>query len=189
MNTIFIKEHLLTKLSIFDGIPADKLLQGRFVLNVTTLDALYRLLDYSDAKFIILPKEDVSDENKLTQPVRFALDSFPHYYEDDKYVVLEVPPLSSPSSSFAAETDVALVLKQKYSNPESDVLGRGLQYNNETFNSGQLVNTLTVDNDVRGYQNKSQNIVLCSPKSEKNKGITVWSKGIDERDEAADKLC
>src|SRR5206468_10872172 len=82
----FYKGTLLTKLSSFAGFPTGKLLQGRFVLNVTNLDSLYRLLEYSNARFIVIPKESIKQEEvKLSEPVRFALDNFQHFYEDEKY--------------------------------------------------------------------------------------------------------
>ena len=88
----FYKGTLLTKLSTFAGVPTDKLLQGRFVLNVSNLDSLYRLLDYTNTRFIIIPKDSImQQETKLSESARFVLDTFPHYYEDEKYVVLDVP--------------------------------------------------------------------------------------------------
>ena len=173
----FYKGTLLTKISTFVGIPSDKLLQGRFVLNVTTLDSLYKLLDYSDARFIIIPKEHIKNESRLTQPIRFALDSFPHYYEDDKYVVLKVPALNS--LSYSGSQDVAFVSSgnHDYISSPSVFNTTLLKYNNATFNSDQL-RQVNNRNNIDGINSQTSNSLICDSKP--NEGITVWSKGFDE---------
>jgi hypothetical protein len=173
----FYKGTLLTKLSTFGGFPTGKLLQGRFVLNVTNLDSLFRLLDYTNTKFIVIPKESVKQqETKLSEAVRFAVNHFLHYYENEKYLVLDVPPLSSPSSS---KSEVALVYNgNQYSVPESKLNNTLLQYNNKTYNSIQLNQLKNQSKSLQADHDKFQNTIVCSPK--RNEGLTVWSKGFDD---------
>jgi hypothetical protein len=49
---------LIGKVQAFSGIPWEKLTQSPLSLNASTLEGFYDLLDYSDTRYIILPKED-----------------------------------------------------------------------------------------------------------------------------------
>ena len=115
-------------------------------------------------------------ETKLSESARFVVDAFPHYYEDEKYVVLDVPQLTSLQSTGLAS--VALV----YNNNENSFLQSHnnqttlLKYNNHIFNSIPL-NELHNQNENQGGapNNQTQNAYVCSP--ERSEGITTWSKG------------
>ena len=79
-----------------------RLLQSPLTLNASTLEGFYKLLDYSDTKYIVLPKEYIDNNGKqayLSYPMLFSLDNFPRAYEDSNYLVLEVPPLKPPRAS------------------------------------------------------------------------------------------
>ena len=102
-----VRQHGFTgKLEGFVGIPTIKLLKGQHVLEATTLKRFYDLLNNTDTKFIVLPKEDIISERNYTnatsssvgstdkdhiEPARFALANFKKVYEDNDYVVLSVP--------------------------------------------------------------------------------------------------
>jgi MFS family permease len=94
------------KLEAFAGIPTNRLLQGRPVLEASTLERFYQLLNSTNTKYIVLPKEDIisgrnytnaisstsrSTDKDLIEPARFALANFKKVYEDNDYVVLSVP--------------------------------------------------------------------------------------------------
>jgi hypothetical protein len=94
------------KLEAFVGIPTNRLLQGKHVLESSTLERFYQLLNSTNTKYIVLPKKDIasgrnyadsvsssseSTANDLIEPSRFALVNFKKAYEDTEYVVLSVP--------------------------------------------------------------------------------------------------
>jgi hypothetical protein len=94
------------KLEAFAGIPTNRLLQGQPVLEASTLERFYQLLNSTNTKYIVLPKEDIVSGRNYTnaisstsrstgehpiEPARFALASFKKVYEDTDYVVLVVP--------------------------------------------------------------------------------------------------
>ena len=99
---------LISKIYGFSALPRAMLLQSPLTLNASTLEGFYNLIDYSDTKYIVIPKEYIDNNGKqayLSYPLLFSLDNFPRAYEDSNFVVLEVPPLnppraSSPSSQF-----------------------------------------------------------------------------------------
>jgi hypothetical protein len=96
------------KLEAFVGIPERKLLQGQDVLENSTLEQFYQSLNNSNAKYIVLPKENIINgiqqnytnatlltsgpsSEELIEPARFALANFEKVYENNDYVVLSVP--------------------------------------------------------------------------------------------------
>jgi hypothetical protein len=74
-----------------------KFYKSPFTFNATSLTAFYYLLNFTNTHYIILPKENIRND-KLQQPVQFALDNFQKVYEDSNYVVLTVPPMTPPTS-------------------------------------------------------------------------------------------
>jgi hypothetical protein len=114
---------LITKIEGFSAVPRAKLLQSPLTLNSSTLEGFYNLLEYTDTRYIVLPKKDFINLGNSTQKtntlsssnnnlvLQFALENFLRSYEDENYVVLEVPPFTSPSSSSSSEIngDVALI--------------------------------------------------------------------------------
>jgi len=93
------KDGFMAKIPSFSGLPYDKLRQSPLALNATTLDALYHHLAYSDAGYIVVLKNSIKAGAMVSEPTRFALEYFKRIYEDDNYVLLEIPPLIPPSSS------------------------------------------------------------------------------------------
>jgi hypothetical protein len=94
----------LTKIYGFTPIPRAKLLQTPLVLNASTIETFYDLLDYGGSKFIVLPKKNlpadnshVSNNYQTGNMIHFALEHFRKVFENDGYLVLEVPKLSPPS--------------------------------------------------------------------------------------------
>jgi hypothetical protein len=140
----------LTKIYGFTPIPRAKLLQTPLVLNASTIETFYNLLDYSSTKFIILPKKDlvtneVSSRSNIyanNNIIHFALENFQKAYEDDNFVVLEVPTLTPPSPN----GDVALIYPTDELTPPSLMLGNGNSNRNSNTGTGFTMlpyNTLT----------------------------------------------
>jgi hypothetical protein len=105
-----LEDGVMSKIQAFTDAPHNKLLQNPLTLNSSTLDALYRQLDYSDARYILLPKHSIQDGKGVIDTTRFALDYFKCNYEDNNYIVLEVPTLEPPDSSSKAR--IALLYDQ-----------------------------------------------------------------------------
>jgi hypothetical protein len=101
----------LTKIYGFTPIPRAKLLQTPLVLNASTIETFYNLLDYSGSKFIVLSKKDLaagiytSNNYNTGNIIHFVLENFRKVFENNSHVVLEVPSLSPPSP----EGEIALV--------------------------------------------------------------------------------
>jgi hypothetical protein len=94
------------KIEAFVGIPTKKILQGQSVLEASTQEEFFDLLNSTNTKFIILPKEEITAEKNFTgmaspatgpadagpfEPAQFALSNFKRAYENNDYVVLSVP--------------------------------------------------------------------------------------------------
>jgi hypothetical protein len=161
---------VVTKISAFAGLPEDKLRQSPLTLNASSLDALYSHLYYSDARYILLPKTDIYVGMGITKPTHFVIDHFKNIYENNNYILLEVPSLARPTSS---NPQVALA-----HNHGDDLLSsqashtQVLLYDNETFNFGSN----GISEAVQTY-NQTQGIVLFGSKA--GNGITLWSKNIN----------
>jgi hypothetical protein len=164
---------LMSKISTFAGLPYDKLHQSPLTLNASTLEALYRHLDDSDAGYIILPKHSIAFGKSMTEPTRFAIDYFRRIYEDKSNIILEVPQIEAPTESF--EANVGVVYKQGEQSVSSRISDVGLlPYNNKTFNILVKDESVAVQKD-----NETQGIVLFG--SKKENGITLWSKSINRQ--------
>ena len=94
------------QIEAFAGIPTKKILQGQSVLEASTQEEFFDLLNSTNTKFIILPEEEITAEKNFTglaspatgpadsgsfEPAQFALSNFKRAYENDDYVVLSVP--------------------------------------------------------------------------------------------------
>jgi hypothetical protein len=113
----------LTKIYGFTPIPRTMLLQTPLVLNASTIETFINLLDYSAVKFIVLPKEDlsgtisaISNIYPMENIIHFALENFRKVFENDNFMVLEVPTLSPPSR----EGDVALIYPKNESRKKEE---------------------------------------------------------------------
>jgi hypothetical protein len=168
---------LVSKIYGFSALPSAKLLQSPLTLNSSTLEGFYNLLDFSDTRYIVLPKEYIDTYDKqasLSYPVQFALDNFPRAYENSNYLVLEVPPLSPPRASSPSSqpqvvslnenssknNDVALIYQkdaQEWMMPQFSS-----SKNNDDNNSNHSApNTDSFTRTILNYENGS----LTSPSS------------------------
>ena len=115
---------LISKIYGFSALPRAKLLQSPLTLNASTLEGFYNLLDYSDTKYIVIPREYIDTYGKqasLSYPMNFALDNFPRAYEDSNYLVLEVPPLNPPRASSPSSQPQSVSLHEDDSSRNNDV--------------------------------------------------------------------
>lgn len=172
----FLKEYdgdedgIMGKIQGFSGLPYDKLHLGSSTLNSSTLDALYRLLYYNDARYIIIPKDSIKVGSVLTEPTRFVLENFKRVYEDNNYILIDVPPLVPPMSS--SNTDVALIYNQMDDLlPQKISDTRLLHYDNKTFDLKRNETSVALQ---KGDLIETLNLLG----SKMSKGITVWSKNI-----------
>ena len=164
------KGGIITKLHAFSELPITKIIQSPLTLNSSTLDSLYHLLDISNTKYIIMPKNSFK-EKELTDPILFALENFQHIYEDGNYVILEVPSLRGPSA--ISDSEFGIIYKKDRSPLPVDSNRTNLQFNNATF---ELQNdTLKFINIQKGSQN--ENATLYGFKN--IGGKTVWSRTLD----------
>jgi hypothetical protein len=184
---------LITKLEGFSAVPRAKLLQSPLTLNSSTLEGFYNLLEYTDTRYIVLPKKDfinlgnseqktnasLSSSNNLV--LQFALENFLISYEDENYVVLEVPPFTSASSSSSSEInggDVALIYTRDDEEPFSPFL-----FSNSSNNTDQTIlpfdlradannNVSSTAVNYKQYNNGSKGLhSLYEPKLNENNGI------------------
>jgi len=164
------KDGFMVKIPSFSGLPYDKLRQSPLALNASTLDALYHHLAYSDTRYILIPKVSLQGGNVITEPTRFVLEYFKRVYEDDNYIILEVPPLASPY--FSSKSEVALVYNQSIDMMPREVSDvRLLQFDNKTFDLKENETAVTILGN-----NTTQKLDLRGAKM--NEPITIWSKNI-----------
>ena len=173
------------KLESFLGISRSKILQSPLTLNASSLEGIYKLLEYSDTGAIVLPRyslsgngslryeafvpphnEEDNNQRDMSNPLNFVFDNFPKSYPVENYTVLNVPPLSAPSSE--RSTQIGLVLDPNvlssvskfvnYANatttlPYSDEVYTGLNDNKKFMKvqrDGIGDEILTMDGDERG---------------------------------------
>jgi hypothetical protein len=185
----------ISKLEGFSAIPMARFYQSPLTLNASTLEGFYKLLNYSDTRYIVLPNKDIpvelEEEKRLqsnggiSETISFALDNFAKVYQDENYTVLEVPHLAPPTSSSLSEHGNVALVYQK----DTDVLlppisyRKVLPYNNELFDFASVPDSGDSENE---NSNSSSNnlakrvttktlILDDSGSSNGNNGTTLWS--------------
>jgi hypothetical protein len=164
------KDGFMAKIPSFAGLPYEKVRQSPLTLNASTLDALYHHLDYSDARYIVIPKNSIRAASVVTEPTRFVLEYFKPIYEDDNYILLEIPPLVPPSSSSKANVGLIYNESEELMPQELSAI-RLLQFDNKSFDLNAREKSATIQND-----NLTQVLSLLGAKMDK--GVTIWSKDI-----------
>ena len=170
-----LEDGLTTKLQAFSGLPYDAIRENSLILNVSTLDSFYHLLDKTGTRFIIVPKGSVENDRMFSDPLRFALNNFPQAYEDDRYLVLDVPDLSSPSPS---ENGIAMIFDPKQTDRTSlsnDFPSKLLHYDNKSFDFAGITNFVVMQK--RGETSK---IILSDYIS--SGGLTIWSREMNPKE-------
>ncbi len=157
---------IMSKVSSFVGLPYDKLRQTPLALNASSIDRLYRHLEYGDIKHILLPQQGHYLEGN-SETIPFVLNNFKRIYQDKNYTVLEVPSLRGPTIGGhvgLAHDESAFSLPTKQANASI------LEFNNKTYN---LIE-------------KNENVLIQSINGSataflepKNNSTNVWSKKIE----------
>jgi hypothetical protein len=174
----------------FLGIPLTKISQSKLALEESTFEGFYKLLDYTNTRYIVLTKSDL--DKGVSKVVSFALENFKRPYEDNKYTVLSVPDLRSPlpSSSSPSEGDVALIFQSldNYNTPLSfnKSLDFTLFYPNSSFQSIEglsaiLKSIATVWYNTTGKENpnyiESSSKTIAETDANDNHHGIVWYDG------------
>jgi hypothetical protein len=161
----------------FLGIPLSKTSQSKLALEESSLEGFYRILDYTNTRYIVLTKSDL-DKGVVTKAVGFALENFKRPYEDNNYIVLSVPQLRSPFSSSAANTGLVFQSLDDYNLPLSfnKTLDFRLFYPNSDFQSVEGPSAI-----LKGNANVSYNSTITAEENHFNY-IESSSKTIDETD-------
>jgi hypothetical protein len=167
----FENQTLSKKIEAFLGTSVaspPKFFKSPFTLNATSLTGFYYLLNFTNTHYIILPKENIINQ-KLQQPVQFALDNFPKAYEDSNYIVLTVPSIVAPISSV---NSVALINQQEGMFLSSLVSGEKLlRFNNNS-------KTLMPSEDVKTTQKQDETLRIFNGA----KRSTIWSNLPQQKD-------
>lgn len=164
---------IISKLHAFSGLPNMKIAQTHYILNTSTLDSFYHLLESSNTRYIVMPTDGINPVT-LTDPTRFALDNFQQIRNDNNYLVLNVPSLHGPSPF--SENDIGIIYKKDESFEPTISDTKRLQINNYTFNfQKDTMKFLDIQKE-----NQSEKAILYGYK--KNAGLTIWSKNLNGDD-------
>lgn len=195
----------VTKIYGFSPTSWVKLLENPLILNASTLEGFYNLLDDSDVKFILIPKKSIIAETQnrqlssannpvlnssISNVLHFAVDNFPIVYEDGNYIILKVLPFTSPSP----DSNVAFVyqrdshdLSNYVSNtsvilPTDTVMLGSQTEESSTKNNSDYNNNIVVKRFNEQNKSESSNfssLTLGANDSNINgKSITLWSNPI-----------
>ena len=110
---------IMTKLHAFSGLPIRKIPQTYYLLNASTLDSFYHLIEKSNTKYILIPSNS-SNQLTLGDPARFAFENFEHIYDDHNYMLVNVPSLHGPSTPTESEVGIIYKKDKSFSIPMSD---------------------------------------------------------------------
>ncbi|HXW11965.1 MAG TPA: hypothetical protein VD694_04325 [Nitrososphaeraceae archaeon] len=161
------QDGLISKIQAFSGLPYNKIHQMPLVLNASTIDEFYRLLDATDSRYIVLSKDNISTRDILPEPVSFALQYFEHVYEDQNYVVLDIPDIKGPSSSSA---EVALLYdREDHRMSPSMPVTKELKYDKSAFSVNNGSGNASTNTHYKTTILKGSNL---------DKGVSLWSKKI-----------
>jgi hypothetical protein len=144
-----------------------KFYKSPFTTNATSLAGFYYLLNFTNTHYIIVPKENIINDN-LQQTLQFALDNFPKVYEDSNYVVLTVPSITPPTS----QKSVALI------NPlEGRVLSSLVSYE-KLLRLSNNSKTLLASEFVKTPNNNDEILRIFND----DKRSTIWSNLLQDKE-------
>ena len=160
---------LVYLLDSFSAFPSDKYLENPIDLNASSPDEFYRSLDHNSIKYLVLSQGDISRQGAFSPGVMFALESFPRPYQDNNYVVLEIPDLHT-SQSASVEKDIGLIYRKGQLSPSSVISNQSLLVYNDKF-FDRLTN-----NSSAYVINGNKTTIRLNP--DPDKGITLWTNPI-----------
>jgi hypothetical protein len=181
-------EDLFSKILGFSAIPRSRILQNPQSLNASTLEGLYSSLHNDNIKYILLLKSDANSEEQIQKPLRFALDNFPRVYQDDAYIVIEVPDFVSPLSQRAVGTGLVYdkrnelpplsVISNATNNSSSAILQYNYKFFNNIENGSKFLEIEKKSNDSGNKGKFDETEILTLHGDEKPR--TLWSSAIKE---------
>ncbi|MDP9289312.1 MAG: hypothetical protein M3P08_14110 [Thermoproteota archaeon] len=133
----------------FVGLPVSKITQSTSTLQGTSIEDFYKLLRYTNAKFIIIPK-DYGQTNGLSDVLYFAYLHFQKAYEDNNYWVFSVPSMEPPTSG----ANITLVSHRSLEDYDiSNVWNKTLMYTTTNFNVPILkdIHSIVLSGDERVF--------------------------------------
>lgn len=149
-----------------------RFLQSPFTLNASSLEGFYNLLNFSNSRYIILPKGENVGPN-IAGVTRFALENFQEVYQNGNHYVLAIPPLAPPSQS---SPEVAMIYKRDGSLLSLGVsLEKILPYSDELFEKIK-------DSKFVKIGNKNGNEPIAVTLYSDKKRTTFWSKPLQENE-------
>ncbi|HEY7778124.1 MAG TPA: hypothetical protein VIA09_06255, partial [Nitrososphaeraceae archaeon] len=166
----FREGNIISKLHAFSGLPLKNAIQTQYLLNASSLESFYHLLELSKTGYIMIPIGTVQ-QTTLTDPTRFAFDNFQKKYLNDNYTILAVPRLQGPSTNFQNKVGV---LYEVDNSLDSLVFNKKKFDFNETYD---FENRSTKILQVK--DNQTDRITLYGDK--KNGGKALWTKDLDSQ--------
>jgi hypothetical protein len=161
---------IMTKLHAFSGMPTLKIPQTHYLLNASTLESFYDLIEKSNTKYILIPSNS-TNQSTLGDPARFAFENFQHIYDDGNYLVLNVPSLPGPATPTESEVGIIYKKDKSFATPAPDK--KKLSFSIYTFN--------IEENDTKFIhvqkENQSEKATLYGYKEKGGK--TIWSKNLE----------
>ena len=165
----FREGDIISKLHAFSGLPLRKAIQTQYILNASTLDSFYHLLELSNTGYVMIPTNTMN-QSTLTDPMQFALKNFQQVSKNDDYLVLDVPSVQGPST--ASEGTVGIIHEKDKSLSSTVSEKEKLQVNNRTFDfEKDTTKFMQIQKD-----NQTEKASLYGYK--KNGGKTFWTKDL-----------
>lgn len=164
---------IISKLHAFSGLSLRKAIQTQYILNASTLDSFYHLLELSNTGYIMIPTNTIN-QSTLTDPVQFAVKNFQQIRKNDNYLVLSVPSVHGPSTSPHGKLGIIYDKDKSLLPPVFDK--KTLQVDNRTFDFEK--DTMKFMKVAKG--NQTEPVTLYGYK--KNGGKTIWSNDLDRKD-------
>ncbi len=164
----FRQGDIISKLHAFSGLPLRNAIQTQYLLNASTLESLYHLLESSNTGYIMIPTYSIN-QTSMTDPLRFVFENFEQIHKDDNYLIFGLPSVHGPSTK--SENKVGVIQKDELSSSMvSDK--KKLPVSNSTFDYEE--DTTEFVQLQKG--NQSEKAILYGYK--KNGGKTFWSKDL-----------
>jgi len=160
-------------LDSFSAFPSDKYLENTLDLNASSPAEFYRSLNHSSIKYLVFSQGDISRQAAFSPGISFALKSFPRAYQDNNYLVLEVPDLHI-SQTTSPEKDIGLIYKKNQLSPSSAISNQTLlDYSDKFFDR---LTSNSSDYAINGDKTK----IRLSPDPDRS-GITLWTRPIQNK--------
>jgi len=164
--------NIISKLHAFSGLPLKNSIQTQYLLNSSTLDSFYHLLELSKTGYIMVPTNTLN-QTTLTSPTRFVMNNFQKIYEDRENAVINIPRINGPSTN--SESIFGIVHKRDQSMSSLIFDEQTLYMDNKTFNIEKGTPKFV---DVK---TSAQQLITTLYGNKKDSDHTIWSKDLKDR--------